>query len=359
MIASAAVSRATELNLSVVDRVQRRLFQAAGRIPASVLGIGHRVTKVNSDGESLAPEMALVGAATAHVPGMALTAGTPSTARKNTDATGVAMAQTFPAFAIEEDLEFDGPGGTLGATRYRVQTGTPRGLILFIHGGGYVLGSRASHDSAARALAVASGADVLSVDYRLAPEHKFPAAVDDTLAAWRFAVGKAGEWGIDPNKIVVAGDSAGGCLAAVIAQQTRGEDVVPALQLLMYPVTDMSRQTASRAEFAEGYFLTADDIDYFTEHYLRDDADALDPRVSPLLAEDLSGLPPAYVVVAGFDPLRDEGIAYTEAMRAAGVPVTLERAGSLIHGFINMGLISPSSREYLGRMGAAVADALG
>lgn len=358
MIASATVSRATSKNLSLPERVQRRLFRAAGLIPASVLGTAARITKVNSDGDHLAPEMALVGAATAKVPGMGLTSRPPAGARAQLDATGVAMAQTFPPFAIEEDLEFEGPGGTIGATRYRVEAGSPRGLILFLHGGGYVLGSRASHDSAVRALAVASGTDVLSIDYRLAPEHKFPAAVDDALAAWHYAVAKAPEWGIDPAKIVVAGDSAGGCLSAVVALQTRGEDVVPALQLLIYPVTDMARETDSRREFADGHFLTAADIAYFTEHYLSDPAEATDPRVSPLLADDLSGLPPAYVVVAGFDPLRDEGLAYAEAMRAAGVPVTLERAGSMIHGFINMGLISPAAREYVSRMGAAVVDAL-
>lgn len=354
------MSRATTVDLSVLDRAQRGLFRVFGLLPASVLGAGARLTKVNSDGEHIAPEMAVVAAATAKVPGMALTGVDPVTDRKKLEATSASMAQTFAPFAIEEDLMFDGPGGSIGATRYRVEEGAGRGLILFLHGGGYVVGSRASHDSAVRALALASGADVLSVDYRLAPEAKFPAAVDDSLAAWYFAVEKAPEWGIDPAKIVVAGDSAGGCLAADIAQATRGDEVVPALQLLIYPVTDMGARTRSRAEFDAGYFLTGEDIDYFTAHYLSDPAIELtDPRVSPLLADDLSGLPPAYVVVAGFDPLRDEGIAYAEAMRAGGVPVTLERAGALIHGFLNMGLISPDAREYIARMGAAVIDALG
>ncbi len=346
------------MDLSAFDRAQRGLFRGLGLLPASVLGLGTRLTKLNDDGEHIAPEMGLVALAT-RLPGMGLVGETPEQSRRHTDAVSTSMAQTFPQFAIEEDLEFDGPGGVIGATRYRVEALAPRGLILFFHGGGYVLGSRGSHDSLARALAVASGADVLSVDYRLAPEAKFPAAVDDCLAAWHYAVAQAPGWGIDPGGIVVAGDSAGGCLATVVAQQTRGDDVVPALQLLIYPVTDMTSETASRREFAEGYFLTGADMDYFTEQYLTDRSEAADPRVSPLVADDLSGLPPAHVVVAGFDPLRDEGVAYAEKMRAAGVPVTLERAGSMIHGFANMGLISPAAREYVARMGAAVVDALG
>ncbi|MFM9376935.1 alpha/beta hydrolase [Gordonia sp. VNK21] len=352
------MSRATTVNLSLPDRLQRRVFRAAGLLPPPVLRAAGKLGPVNSDGERLAAEMLPVTVATARVPGMALHDGPPPVARKRMDVTAAAMAQTFPPFAVEEDLTIDVAGGTIGATRYRAQDGPSRGLVVFYHGGGFVLGSRASHDSAVRALAVASGADVLSVDYRLAPEFPFPTPVDDALAAWRFAVDKASGWGLDRHRIAVAGDSAGGNLSAVVSQLVRGEDVTPCLQLLIYPVTDLGGESASRAEFAEGFFLTQEGMDYFTDHYIEDRASLTDPRVSPMLTEDLSGLPPAYVVVAGFDPLRDEGIAYAEKLRAAGVPVTLRRAGNLIHGFINMTLISPSAREEVARMGAAIVEAM-
>ena len=301
--------------------------------------------------------MALVGTLSGVAPWLSMTGAPPSKARHHVDASATSMAQTFPPFAIEEDLTFDGPAGPLGATRYRAADGDPKGLFLFIHGGGWMVGSRISHDSAVRALAVASGCDVLSVEYRLAPEHPFPAAVDDVLAAWRFAVEQAPEWGIDPNRIAVGGDSAGGNLAAVIAQQTRGDDVVPALQVLIYPAVDHTAEAPSRLEFASGYFLTKKDMDAFRDAYLPDAETRNDPRASPLLG-DVDGVPPAFVAVAEFDPLRDEGIAYAEKLREAGVPVTLERAGAMIHGFLNMGLLSPDAREYTARIGRAVADDL-
>ena len=168
----------------------------------------------------------------------------------------------------------------------------------------------------------------------------------------------APRWGLDPARIVVAGDSAGGNLATVVAREVRGEAVTPAFQLLIYPVTDQAADTPSRREFASGYFLTADGIGWFTDRYLPDAAQRSDPRCSPLLADDLSGLPPAHVMVAGFDPLRDEGLAYARRLEEAGVPVTVRREGAMIHGFVNMTLISPGARAAVDRLCAVVREAL-
>ncbi|GAC79003.1 alpha/beta hydrolase [Gordonia malaquae] len=351
------MSRATSVSLSLQARAQRPAMKALGLLPRGVLVALTRATRTNSDGESLAPEMAVIAVASRHLPGAALLNGDVAQSRTILDQTSASMAQTFPPFAIEEDLIIPSADGPIPATRYRVSESGARGLIVFLHGGGFVVGSRASHDSLVRALAVASGADVLSVDYRLAPEHQFPAAVDDSVAAFRYAVEQAPTWGLDPRSIVVAGDSAGGNLSAVVAQQVRDDVVQPCLQLLIYPVTDVSTKRGSIKEFSEGLFLTEADMEFFIDTYLpsRDDVD--DPRASPLKGE-LAGLPPAYVVVAGFDPLRDEGLDYAAALEKAGVDVTVNRAGGMIHGFANMGLISPTARDVVAAMAAAAAAAM-
>jgi acetyl esterase len=212
----------------------------------------------------------------------------------------------------------------------------PAPLLVYYHGGGHVCGDLDSHDAPCRFLAREAGVRILSVDYRLGPEHRFPAAVDDAAAAFTGAVDEAENLGADPARIAVGGDSAGGNLAAVAAQQTHGNGPQPAFQLLIYPVTDYFTERPSRRLFASGYLLTERDIEWYRTNYVGSPDDARDPRLSPLLTQDLSGLPPAYVVTAGFDPLRDEGEEYARRLRDAGVPVTLRRFPGTVHGFVNM-----------------------
>jgi acetyl esterase len=237
--------------------------------------------------------------------------------------------------------------GGIPATLY-VPDGLPEqsGLLVFIHGGGWVIGTRASHDNAARFFAKYAGVRVLSIEYRLAPEHPFPAAADDAVTAFDYAYAKAQDLGADPNRIAVGGDSAGGNLAAVISQVTTSRGgPAPAFQMLLYPGVDASVRRRSRELFGSGFFLTDRDMTWFVDHYAPTGVDRTDPRLSPLLAKDFSGLPPTYIATAGFDPLRDEGEAYAEKLRAAGVPTALSRQSDLIHGFVNLIGIGHRFRE--------------
>ncbi|MFG2908301.1 alpha/beta hydrolase [Kitasatospora sp. NPDC048286] len=234
------------------------------------------------------------------------------------------------------------------------------GLLVLLHGGGWVIGSRASHDHVARFLARRAGVRVLSVEYRLAPEHPFPAAAEDAVAAFDYACAKAADLGADPERIAVGGDSAGGNLAAVVAQQAvRRGGPAPAFQLLLYPATDASTRRPSRGLFADGFLLTSADMDWFADRYAPAPADRTDPRLSPLLAEDLTGLPPAYIGTAGFDPLRDEGEAYARALKEAGVEVRLSRQSDLIHGYVNYLGLGGRFREAAAEAAEALRQAIG
>jgi len=211
-------------------------------------------------------------------------------------------------------------------------------LLVFYHGGGWTIGDLDTHDALCRLTCRDADVHVLSVDYRLAPEHPAPAAVDDAYAAFRWAHEHAGDLGAIPDKLAIGGDSAGGNLAAIVSQLARDDGgPTPVLQWLLYPRTDFTAKTRSLSLFAEGFLLTKRDMDWFETQYLGDsDLEPTDPRISPLLAESLSGLPPALIAIAGFDPLRDEGDRYAAALRAAGTPVDLRSMGSLTHGFANL-----------------------
>jgi acetyl esterase len=207
--------------------------------------------------------------------------------------------------------------------------------LVFFHGGGWVVCNIDTHDTLCRSLANAARYIVVSVDYRLAPEHKFPAAVEDCLAATTWVRQAAGEIGVDPDHVVVGGDSAGGNLATVVSLLLRDAgQPLPRFQVLIYPVTDVCLETESYKANGEGYNLTRSMMQWFFDCYLNSAEDAADWRVSPLRARDLRGLPPALVITAEFDPLRDEGEAYAARLEEAGVPVTLTRYDGMIHPFI-------------------------
>jgi acetyl esterase len=251
-----------------------------------------------------------------------------------------------PVRAVEE-IEVPGGAGPRPARVYRPEHDGPLPTVLFLHGGGFVIGDLDTHDLACRTIAVESRAVVVSVDYRLAPEHPFPAAVEDTLAAADWMVGRLEELG-GSDRTGVAGDSAGGNLAAVAAQHLRDAGHALTAQLLIYPATDMGAETESARENAEGYFLDAATMAWFGDQYAgpggADAVDLTDPRLSPAHG-DLTGLAPAVVVTAQFDPLRDDGDAYARKLEAAGVPVHHRQFAGLIHGFVDMGRHSPAADE--------------
>jgi acetyl esterase len=236
------------------------------------------------------------------------------------------------------DVSIPGPSGPIAARHYQPATAEPAPLLVFYHGGGWTFGDLDTHDALCRLTCRDADVHVLSIDYRLAPEHPAPAAVDDAYAAFRWAHEHAADLGAIPGKVAVGGDSAGGNLAAVVSLLARDDDgPSPVLQWLIYPATDFTAKTRSLSLFADGFVLTKHDIDWCRAQYLDGSGvDPTDPRASPLLAESLSGLPPALIATAGFDPLRDEGEQYAAALHAAGTAVDLRSMGSLTHAFANL-----------------------
>jgi len=270
-----------------------------------------------------------------------------------------AMRPPGDEVAHVEDRRIPGPLGEIPVRIYAPEGKKPLPVLVYFHGGGWVIGDIETHDGTCRMIANGAGAVVVSVDYRLAPEHKFPAAAEDSYAATTWVAANAASIGGDPARVAVGGDSAGGNLSAVVALMARdrgGPRLV--YQLLIYPVTDASFDQPSYRDNADGYFLTRDSMLWFWNHYRASDADRNNPYACPLQAKDLRGLPPALVITAEFDPLRDEGEAYAARLEEAGVAVKLSRYDGMIHGFFSMSLILDKGKAAVAEATQALRSAL-
>jgi len=265
-------------------------------------------------------------------------AGSPQEARAGINALIGLVAGPPEKVAKVEDRKIPGPGGQIPVRIYTPAAAAPMGALVYFHGGGWVVGDIASHDVLCRSLANGAGCVAISVDYRLAPEAKFPAAAEDSYAATKWVADNAAALGVDAKRIAVGGDSAGGNLAAVVAQMARdrgGPQIK--FQLLIYPATDWAHESASQREFTEdGFILSRADMVWFYGHYMNSDADRTNPYLSPACAKSLAGLPAAYVMTCEVDPLRDEGETYADALRKAGVAVKAKRYPGVCHGFVMM-----------------------
>lgn len=283
----------------------------------------------------------------------------PSEARRLMDLQQPGIDAPAPPMDRVRQTTLPGPAGPIPARVYTpLALAAPAPGLVYFHGGGYVVGSLDSHDVPCRMLAARGRCVVVSVDYRLAPEAPFPAAVEDAVAAFAHVAANGEELGIDARRLAIGGDSAGGCLATVVSRLQRdAAGPLPRFQLLIYPATDPEARTPSKERLGEGFLLTRSMMDWFMDHYLGDHPRS-DPRVAPLLASDLTGLPPACIAVAGFDPLRDEELAYAARLSEAAVPVEVRTYDRLVHGFVQLTGIVDSARDAVDDLGHVLYAAL-
>ncbi len=327
--------------LTMMERAQfalaRRLLRLPG--PAQVALSGS--LPIRRDGLTLHPELQLLLALRRRTGGRSLMHGTPAEARRRLRRESLVFAGEPRAVGEVRNLVIEAPRRPMMARLYLPEGISAPPLLVFFHGGGFVIGDLDTHDAPCRLLCAEGRMAVLSVEYALAPEAPFPAAIEDGQAALGWARENAAALAVDGARVAVGGDSAGGTLACALSLlAARGEGPMPAAQLLLYPALDRTSDWPSMSLFADRFFLTRADVENFAAHYSAG-ADGADPRLHPLRAERFDGLPPTLVVTAGFDPLRDEGEAFVARLQEAGVAVTHRRYERLIHGFANMTTVSP------------------
>lgn len=344
-------------SISLQEKLIRGVIRGIGALPAPV----QRVLAgrpIEIDGQRLYTEVQVALRLLNAIPGSSFEELELPAARDQIDAEARVFGTSLP-LGLVEDITIPGTGATIPARVYRADCSvTPDGVVAYYHGGGWVVGGLGSADSVCRFIAARSNLVVVSVDYRLAPEHKFPAGLTDAVDAFRWVRDHVDVWGA-PKRVAVAGDSAGGNFAAVISQLTRDDEAGgPDFQLLFFPVTDLSRRSRSYELFPAGFFLTAKQMEWYTNHYLSERSEASDFRVSPLLADDLTGLPPAHVGLSGFDVLRDEGLAYAQRLREAGVPVTVQLETGHIHAWVNATGVGKTSSAALAKATEALVAGL-
>jgi len=313
--------------------MQRLVLRGLLSLPTSLLRLMSGGGVVYQGGRTLDPRLQFLAAAGKSAPGMETL--TPEEARAATRQAMSLMAGKPDPGVRTEARNLEGPAGAVPVRIYRPPNQDPAApVMVFAHFGGGVIGDMDTCDVFCRILARIARCAVLSVDYRLAPEHKFPAGLEDVLAAYRWARDNAQSLGAPAGAVAIGGDSMGGNFAAIVAQEMkRTGEPQPALQLLIYPCVDVASEAASMTTYADAYPLSRTVMDWFMRHYMGPDADPADPRLSPLMSKDLKGLAPAVVVTAGFDPLVDQGEAYAIALKAAGVPTAYRCYDSLAHGF--------------------------
>jgi len=332
------------------EHLQRIVARAFGKLPGRLLVRLSGRPPVEIDGQTLDPHVQWVLSMRKRRGHKGLVEPTPQIGRARFRRECRMFGRPVTRVGAVRDFEIPGPAGPLRVRHYAPEADGPQPLTVYLHGGGFTIGDLDTHDEPCRILCREGRMQVLSVEYRLAPEHPFPAAPDDAMAALRWAQSHAAGLGADPARVAIGGDSAGGNLAAVISIEA-AHDHPPAAQLLIYPATDSETRRPSEEKFSDGYFLSMADREGFSHCYTGATAHTgLEWRVSPLRAPDLGGLPPALVVTAGFDILRDEGDAYAEALQAAGTRTEHLRLPSLGHGFLHMTTVTPAAKAAMVRL---------